>query len=166
MWVEEPITAQSAVYREWRSQSQPNPQFIESGGANHSPTRSWLTVEEPITAQPAVDWEWRRQSLPNPQLIDSKFYNTTTQQPIYGNYSDYIHYLLCKIVFIFISNSNWNSFDLLKTEIYIEHKIFYQLMHDQDWSVNLPSGSRQGRLLLDPFNINYTVIWTSFYNTK
>ena len=31
-------------------------------------------------------------------------------------------------------------------------------IHDHDWSVNLPSGSHQGRLLLDPFNINYTVI--------
>ena len=30
------------------------------------------------------------------------------------------------------------SYGLLKTEICIEHKIFYQLKHDQDWSVNLP----------------------------
>ena len=46
------------------------------------------------------------------------------------------------------SKSKWKSDDLLRTEIYIEHKIFYQLKHDQDWSVNLASGCRQGRLLL------------------
>ena len=39
-------------------------------------------------------------------------------------------------------------------------------IHDHDWSVNLPSGSRQGRLLLDTFNINYTVIWILIHNTK
>ena len=31
-------------------------------------------------------------------------------------------------------------------------------LHDQDRSVNLPSGSRQAWLLLDPSNINYTII--------
>ena len=31
-------------------------------------------------------------------------------------------------------------------------------IHDEDLSVNLPSGSRQRRLLLHPFNINYTVV--------
>ena len=53
-----------------------------------------------------------------------------------------------------ISNSN----DLFRKEIYIEHQNILTAIHDQDWSVNLPSGSRQGRLLLYPFNINYTVI--------
>ena len=61
------------------------------------------------------------------------------------------------------SKSKSKSYDLLRTGIYIEHEIFYQLKHDQDWSVNLPSGSRHWRL---PFNINYIVIWTSFHNTK
>ena len=66
----------------------------------------------------------------------------------------------------YYSKSKSKSFDLLRTKIYIEHKIFCQLKHDQDWSVNLPSGSRQGRLLFDPLNINYIVIWPSFHNTK
>ena len=60
----------------------------------------------------------------------------------------------------------WETDTTVVIKIYIEHKIFCQLKHDQDWSVNLSSGSRQGRLLLDPFNINYIVIWTSFHNTK
>ena len=34
-------------------------------------------------------------------------------------------------VFTF-SKSESKSYDLLRTEIYIEHKIFYQLKHDQD----------------------------------
>ena len=42
-------------------------------------------------------------------------------------------------------------------EIYIEHKIFNQLKHDEGRSVNFPSGSRQGRRVLDPFNINSIV---------
>ena len=48
---------------------------------------------------------------------------------------------------------------LFRKEIYIEHQnIFtaiYTIIHDHDWSVNLPSGSRQWRLLLDPLvNVN------------
>ena len=39
---------------------------------------------------------------------------------------------------------------------------YYMIMTD----LYLPSGSRQGRLPLDPFNINYTVIWKSFHITK
>ena len=39
---------------------------------------------------------------------------------------------------------------------------YYMIMTD----LNLPSGSRQGRLLLYPFNINYTVIWISIHNTE
>ena len=31
----------------------------------------------------------------------------------------------------------------------------YSFDNDQDWSVNLPSGYHQGRLLLDPFNKLY-----------
>ena len=65
-----------------------------------------------------------------------------------------------------ITKSKSKSYDLLRMEIHIEHKIFCQLKHDQDWSVNLLSGSRPGRLLLDPFNINNIVIRTSFHNTK
>ena len=30
------------------------------------------------------------------------------------------------------SKSKSKSYDLLRTEIYIDHKIFYQLKHDQD----------------------------------
>ena len=48
---------------------------------------------------------------------------------------------------------------LFVREIYKEHQNILTAIHDQDGSVNLPSGSRQGRLLLEPFNINYTVIW-------
>ena len=56
-----------------------------------------------------------------------------------------------------------------KSKVYLERKFTYnnklllQLIRDQDGSVNLPSGSRQGRLLLHPFNINYTAIWKSFH---
>ena len=39
---------------------------------------------------------------------------------------------------------------------------YYMIMTD----LNFPSGSRQGRLLLCPFNINYTVILISIHNTK
>ena len=55
---------------------------------------------------------------------------------------------------------------LLWKEICIEHQNILTAIHDQDWSVNLLSGSRQGRLKLDPFNINYTVIWKSYRNTN
>ena len=55
---------------------------------------------------------------------------------------------------------------LFRKEINIEHQNILTAVHDKDWSVNLPSGSRQGRLLLEPFNINYTVIWKSFQNTS
>ena len=47
---------------------------------------------------------------------------------------------------------------LLRKEIYIEHQNILTAIHYQDWSVNLLSRSRQGRLLLEPFNINSTVI--------
>ena len=43
-------------------------------------------------------------------------------------------------------------------EHYREHQNILTAIHDHDGSVNLPSGSRQGKLLLDPLNINYTVI--------
>ena len=47
---------------------------------------------------------------------------------------------------------------LIQKGIYKEHQNILTAKQDQDLSVNLPSGSRQGRLLLDPFKINYTVI--------
>ena len=73
---------------------------------------------------------------------------------------------ICQCCHHSVTKSQSKSYDLLRMEIYIEHKIFCQLKHDQDWSVNLLSGSRQGRLLLYPFNINNIVIRTSFHNTK
>ena len=48
---------------------------------------------------------------------------------------------------------------LLRKEIYIEHQNILTALNDQDWSVNLLSGSRHGRLLLYHFNINYNEIW-------
>ena len=57
-----------------------------------------------------------------------------------------------------LSNLNSNSIVYLRRKFTQNIEIFLQFVHDQDSSVNLPSGSRQGRLLLFPFNINYTVI--------
>ena len=42
-----------------------------------------------------------------------------------------------------------------------EHQHILKAIHDQDLSINVPSGYRQGRLLLYPFNINYI-----YYNMK
>ena len=61
---------------------------------------------------------------------------------------------------------NQSIYALFRKEHYREHQNILPAVNDQDWSVNLPSGSRQGRLLLEPFNINYTVLWKSFHNTK
>ena len=36
---------------------------------------------------------------------------------------------------------------LFRKKIYIEHQHILTAIHDQDWSMNLPSGSRHGRLL-------------------
>ena len=53
---------------------------------------------------------------------------------------------------------------LFRKEIYIEHQNIHTAIHDQDWSVKVPSGSFPRRLLLYSFNINSTVIWKSFHN--
>ena len=46
-------------------------------------------------------------------------------------------------------------------------KYAYSYIHDKHKSINLPSGSRQGRLPIHPFNIiNYTVMWKSIYSTE
>ena len=55
---------------------------------------------------------------------------------------------------------------LLRNEIYVEHQNILTAVHDRHLSVNLSSWSRQGRLLLHPFNINYAVIFKTFHNTK
>ena len=55
---------------------------------------------------------------------------------------------------------------LFRKEIYIEHQNILTAIHHQNWPVNLPTGSRQGRLLLDPLNMNYTLLWKSFPNTN
>ena len=53
---------------------------------------------------------------------------------------------------------NQSIYVLFRKEHYREHQNILTAIHDQDWSVDLPSRSRQGKRLLDPFNINYTVI--------
>ena len=53
-----------------------------------------------------------------------------------------------------ISINQWIN-ALFRNEHYREHQNILTAIHDHDWSVNLPSGSRQGRLLLYSFNINY-----------
>ena len=45
---------------------------------------------------------------------------------------------------------------LFRKEHYIEHQNILTAIHDQNCSVNLPSGSRQGKLLLFPFNKLYS----------
>ena len=54
---------------------------------------------------------------------------------------------------ILVSNSNSDSKVLVKKKL--EHRNILTAIHDQDWSVNLPSGSGQGRLLLDSFNNSF-----------
>ena len=67
---------------------------------------------------------------------------------------------------VLIKSQISNSKFLFRNQIYIENQNILTAIHDQDWSVNLPSGSRQDGLLLEPFNITYPVIWKSFHNTK
>ena len=57
-----------------------------------------------------------------------------------------------------LSTQSQSQHFLLRKKIYIEHQNILTAIHDQDWSFNLPLRSIQGRPLLDPFNINYTVI--------
>ena len=63
-----------------------------------------------------------------------------------------VHHLL-KLLLPVISGQCLKSQKFLsRKEICVEHKNILTAIHDQDWSVNLPSGSLQGRQLLDPFN--------------
>ena len=89
----------------------------------------------------------------------NKLNNILIESHIRENYklfSGFLHYLKFWLTLLDgeIEDSDlWNTklkfkfkFFLLPKKIYIEYQNILTAIYDQDWSVNLPSGSRQGRL--------------------
>ena len=126
-----------------------------------------LTRSEMVAACRVLYWPGLRCWLPAECITDQVCDVGDLQSIVHGPQAVVLPQLHLSVHRLIKSNSKSNIFINSITH-YKEHRYIPTAIHDQHWSIYLPSGSRKGRvILLNPIIIrNYTFIWKSLYNTE